>query len=152
MLGPVRPTEPRRGVPGEGVFGFRGDRFRAARRELRLTQTQLAERLNIAQSQVSDWERGTVNPRARNLRAAAEVLGVPVGELLDVDPPPTLRRLRQRAGLSQRDVAARLRVTQQAYHKLEHGTLVLRPEQAAVIAGSLGVAPEEVLAAWRRSR
>jgi transcriptional regulator with XRE-family HTH domain len=139
-------------VPGEGVTGFRPDRFRAARKKAGLSQKQLAARLHVSQSQVSDWERGTVNPRARNLHAAAALLDVPVDELLDVDTAPTLRQLRQRAGLSQRELASALAVSQQAYHKLEHGTVALRPDAAAILADLLGVPADDVLVAWRRTR
>ena len=139
-------------MPGEGIARFRRDRFRAARLAAGLTQKQLAAELRIAQSQISDWERGDVNPRARALHAAAERLGLPVGELVDTDDPPTLRQLRQLAGLSQREIAAQLGVTQQAYNRVERGTVALRPHAAATLAALLGATPDQVHAAWRRSR
>ncbi len=139
-------------MPGEGVTGFRPDRFRAARKKAGLSQKQLAARLQVSQSQVSDWERGAVNPRARNLHTAAALLEVPMAELVDFDTAPTLRQLRQRAGLSQRELASALAISQQAYHKLERGVVALRPEAAAVLADLLGAAVDDVLAAWRRTR
>ncbi len=139
-------------MPGEGVTGFRPDEFRAARKKAGLSQKQLAARLEVSQSQVSDWERGAVNPRARSLYTAAELLEVSMTELVDFDTEPTLRQLRQRAGLSQRDLASSLAISQQAYNKLERGVVKLRPEAAAVLAGRLSAAADDVLAAWRRTR
>lgn len=43
------------------------------RKELGMTQAQLADALGVAQNHISRWERGTVNPRADTLRKMADI-------------------------------------------------------------------------------
>ena len=59
------------------------DRIRMARRSARLSQAELAERLNVASSAVAQWEgpRGTT-PRIEKLPVIAAALGVSVEWLL----------------------------------------------------------------------
>lgn len=52
------------------------------RKELGLTQAQLAERLHVTDKAVSKWERGAGLPDIGNLSALAEALSVSVAELL----------------------------------------------------------------------
>jgi transcriptional regulator with XRE-family HTH domain len=52
------------------------------RRERRLTQTQLAQRVGVSRQAVQNWEAGRAWPRARCLRALCDVLGVRPDELL----------------------------------------------------------------------
>lgn len=47
-----------------------------ARRRARLTQTELAKRLGIPQSQVSRWERGVVTPSFETLRRIVRACGL----------------------------------------------------------------------------
>ena len=68
--------------------------------------------------------------------------------------PPKLKRsefgerlvsIRQRAGLSQTQVAAKLGVSQQAYAGWERSTTALRPDDLANLAGVLGTTTDELL-------
>lgn len=59
-----------------------GSRIKARREKLGLQQKDLAERLECAQSTVSDWESGAMNPRSDKLTAIAKVLKCDVAELL----------------------------------------------------------------------
>ena len=52
--------------------------IRAARDDAELTQRQLAQRIDVAQMLVSNWERGVNRPSDPNLFALAEALGVSV--------------------------------------------------------------------------
>ena len=75
-------------------------RLRTRRKELGLTQIQLAERMDIDQSYISDLERGATRPRFDSLAPLAEALDgmvidvetgeivamVPLAEALEVDP------------------------------------------------------------------
>lgn len=59
-------------------------------RELRkMTQSELAERINISTVSLSRYENGVRNPRATELSKMAEVLGCSVDELLRDDVNPT---------------------------------------------------------------
>ena len=57
-----------------------GARLRRARLEAGLTQRQVGDRIGVAQSDVSDYERGRHQPARRRLVALVELLG------LDIDP------------------------------------------------------------------
>jgi transcriptional regulator with XRE-family HTH domain len=62
-----------------------GGRIRARRRELGLTQAQLAERLGVSFQQVQKYERGDNRVAASTLAAAAAALGVTVAWLVGED-------------------------------------------------------------------
>ena len=53
------------------------------RRELNLTQAQLAERLGISSKSVSKWERGKCMPDYGIVNELCDALGITVSELLD---------------------------------------------------------------------
>ena len=53
------------------------------RKELNLTQAQLAERLSISSKSVSKWERGKCMPDYAVVNELCEALGIIVSELLD---------------------------------------------------------------------
>ena len=60
-----------------------GPGVRRLRRELRLTQHELAEQLGVRQQTISEWETGAYEPRgasARLLDIVAERAGLPYGE------------------------------------------------------------------------
>ena len=54
-----------------------GERIRAARTRLGLSQAELAERMGERQSVVSEIERGRREIYLRHIQAASEVLGMP---------------------------------------------------------------------------
>ncbi len=53
------------------------------RRELNLTQAQLADRLGISSKSVSKWERGKCMPDYGIVNELCDALGITVSELLD---------------------------------------------------------------------
>lgn len=53
------------------------------RRELGLTQQQLADMLNLSNKAISKWESGAGSPDISNLAEVAKVLGITVDELLN---------------------------------------------------------------------
>lgn len=53
------------------------------RREMGLTQQQLADKLNLSNKTISKWESGTGSPDISNLAEVAKVLGITVDELLN---------------------------------------------------------------------
>lgn len=58
-----------------------GDNIAAIRKRLGLTQSDLAERLNVEQPTVQRWERGLREPNMTKLAEIANALGVDPGEL-----------------------------------------------------------------------
>ncbi|MTT52983.1 helix-turn-helix domain-containing protein [Alcanivorax sp. VBW004] len=58
------------------------ERLRSARKQLGLTQEQLAEMLHVTKASVSAWESGREKPRFALLPALREVLGVSLDRLV----------------------------------------------------------------------
>lgn len=55
--------------------------FRRARRQMQLSQREVAERTGVAQSHVSEIEHGLIDPRVGTLVRLARLVGVPLAEL-----------------------------------------------------------------------
>jgi transcriptional regulator with XRE-family HTH domain len=74
--------DPHRAVALELAIGAR---MRTRRRQLGLSQTDLAERLGVSFQQVQKYERGANRVAASTLLAAAQALGVTIGWLVGED-------------------------------------------------------------------
>ena len=60
-----------------------GEIIAARRKELGMTQKELAAKMNVTDKAVSKWERGLAYPDINSIPQLAEVLGVSVAELMD---------------------------------------------------------------------
>lgn len=69
-----------------------GHVIRVARVSARMTQAELAERLNIAQNTVSGWESGRIEITLTNLFKLSGALGIPVTSLLGEQSEQVARR------------------------------------------------------------
>lgn len=70
-------------IPKEGLVLYRmemtlGDKIRAAREELGMDQLDLANKLHVEPPTVSRWENNVIRPRAKRLKAIADMLEKPV--------------------------------------------------------------------------
>jgi transcriptional regulator with XRE-family HTH domain len=63
-----------------------GDHIRYARRQLGLSQQDLATRVGVTRSTIIQWESGATGPSSRKLGLVAHVVGMRLEELL-ADPP-----------------------------------------------------------------
>ncbi len=61
-----------------------GNRIRKYRKESGLTQEQLAEKINVTKSRVSNWEQGINRPDTDILGAICRAMNVSPSDLLDV--------------------------------------------------------------------
>ena len=61
-----------------------GNRIRMYRKESGLTQEQLADKINVTKSRVSNWEQGINRPDADILADICRALNVSPSSLLDV--------------------------------------------------------------------
>lgn len=52
-----------------------------------ITQVELAKRLNVTQSLISQWVRGICEPKIEQLPTIAEILGVSVEKVIDCFKP-----------------------------------------------------------------
>ncbi len=64
-----------------------GTNFKRIRKECGFTQKEVAEKLEICQSNVSDWENDISRPEYEKLIELSNLYKVTLYELLGVDPP-----------------------------------------------------------------
>lgn len=57
------------------------EQIKKLRKQMKLTQTQLAEKLNVSQSTVASWENGTRRPDLDLLPVIADFFGVSVNDI-----------------------------------------------------------------------
>ena len=67
-------------------MGF-ADNIRANRERLGLSQEELARRVGLTNSAVSQWEAGRAKPRIGVMKSLSEIFGMTVSELLGEDAP-----------------------------------------------------------------
>ena len=63
------------------------DRLVELRKEHKLSQEALAEKLGLSRQSISKWERAEASPDTDNLIALAEVYGITLDELLGNNEP-----------------------------------------------------------------
>jgi transcriptional regulator with XRE-family HTH domain len=68
-----------------------GDHIRYARRQLGLSQQDLATRVGVTRSTINQWESGAAEPSSKKLGLVAHVVGLRLEELLADLPEPTVR-------------------------------------------------------------
>ena len=66
-----------------------GEKLKAARLSLNLSQSELAEKTGISERSLYTYEQTGTMPRSGNIRKLAEVLNVSVGYLMDEDETDT---------------------------------------------------------------
>jgi len=62
-----------------------GERFKEARKQCGLSQKQVAEKLGIEQSNISDWENNVSRPEYENLIALARLYNETLETLLGIE-------------------------------------------------------------------
>jgi len=78
-----------------------GQLIRNARNRLGLTQAELAKKLEVQQSAISQWEIGHVEPEAKNRLKLSTALNIPLDELMppgsiaDAEPGPDSAEVQQ---------------------------------------------------------
>lgn len=106
-----------------------GQRLRARRNKLGLTQDQLADRAGVSPSSVTAWERGINIPTASGVTKLADVLAVDVQWLLvgtETDRPPSGSRKRVEFNRDLSRLATRIaEMTDVEYVRTEHALLAV---------------------------
>jgi transcriptional regulator with XRE-family HTH domain len=62
-----------------------GDRLKLLRKAGNLTQTQLAEKLNVSKQAISNWENNNISPAAEQVKHIALFFGCSTDYLLEMD-------------------------------------------------------------------
>ena len=62
-----------------------GDNIQKLRKELKLSQEQLAEKIDVTRQTISNWELGETSPNPEQLKLLSKALNVSVDELLNND-------------------------------------------------------------------
>jgi len=70
-----------------------GNAIKVARKRLRLTQKELAERLGVADATIGRWERDEVWPQKHLWTNLAEILGARIAALLGVRPTGSMAEI-----------------------------------------------------------
>jgi len=139
-------------IPPPGRFD--AQRLREARVALGLSQVQLAQRMGVDPGVLNSWETRGARPSAGNLGRVAFALGLSVSDLYlsDSDAVGTLVDLRVQAGLTQRQLAAELGVSQARVSRWERGLVRPTPNQAGRYAVIVGCDEDTLSAAIDRPR
>ncbi|MFJ2110799.1 helix-turn-helix domain-containing protein [Streptomyces sp. NPDC087850] len=136
--------------PSSGIPQFRADLLRAKRQARGWSCEQLAVIAGITPGTARKAESGTVCPSPRVVKAIAAALDSSVDELVPDEARLTLRGLRARRGVTQRDVAAEVGVSTGMVSKVENGKHgVKRPERWAA---AYGVSRQRWTEAWEAGR
>ncbi|OII64304.1 hypothetical protein BJP40_00085 [Streptomyces sp. CC53] len=136
--------------PSSGVPQFRADLLRAKREARGWSCEQLAVVAGITPATARKAEARTGRPSPRVVKALAAALDSSVDELAPVEGPLSLRELRARRGVTQREVAARVGVSTGMVSKVERGKHgVKHPERWAA---AYGVSRSRWAEAWEAGR
>lgn len=113
------------------------ERLKELREKSGLTQKQVAEHLDITQSAYAQWETGRINPKKETIQKFADLFNVSydylwhgtsepqttnaITETNSGTFPERLKALRKEAGLTQKEVAKKLQMSQPQYARTENG-------------------------------
>ena len=107
-----------------------GDHLRRRRMDLGLRQWDVAKRIGVDTSTVTNWELGRTEPEGQSIPGILDFLGTdprPLGEGF----PERLRRAREALGLTQRQLATRLGVDPSTVWSWERGRSARPPRNLA---------------------
>lgn len=137
-----------------------GSTVRRLREQKGITVTELARATGLSPAHISEIERGRTAPSVRTLEKLARALGVSPGVLVRSvganGVGEKLRRLRERLGLTQKEVAEKAGVSYGLIGQIESGRTQSSVTTLSLLAEALGVSPcyflmdeEEVLEVTR---
>ncbi|MBN1210564.1 MAG: helix-turn-helix domain-containing protein [Myxococcaceae bacterium] len=139
-----------------------GRNIREARRQLGLTQEQMAERLEMSPEEYGRVERGNLAPRLERFLAICRILGETPERLMSARGAPApeprnpsqapeerlrilrmtlavnVREARQQLGLTQAEMAERINMPVATYGRMERGNLLPSLESFVAICRVLG--------------
>lgn len=83
------------------------------RKERKLSQAEVAEKLNVTRQKVSRWEHGTAVPNIEIMKQLAEIYGVSVTEMLEQEgeksiEQPSVKKVKEISSSKQEEIVALL--------------------------------------------
>lgn len=75
------------------------------RKERKMSQAEVAEKLNVTRQKVSRWEHGTAVPNIETMKQLAEIYGVSVTEMLE---QPSVKKVKEISSSKQEEIVALL--------------------------------------------
>ena len=84
-----------------------------------VTAAKLTKETNLPNSAITEWKKGKSKPSLDAIVKIADYFNVSVDYILDRTDMTRMKELRTEKGLSQKDVASSLGITQQAYANYE---------------------------------
>lgn len=106
--------------PDKGPRPNQGAHLLALRKNAGLTQVEVAEALDVAKANIANWEWSSKPPRAELLPKLADILGVPVADILG--STPSTPKLPRRSGP--------IGETQKTFEKVR---MLPRPQQKKIL-------------------
>lgn len=133
--------------------GFSPRRLRSERERRGLSILDLADLIGTTRSSVHKWEAGDVSPDPRHAKKAADVLGIPLRELTDLDDEQIgLAERRALQGLTARDLSRKSGIDGATLSHIESGHRRPSEHQAAAISAALQLGAGELRTLWERTR
>lgn len=131
-----------------------GEHVRKRRLEMRLTQTQAAERIGVNPWTILNWEKGNTEPPIASMPALLKFLGYdPLPEPKTL--PERLLAKRRAMGWSIREAARKFGVDPATWRDWEQGRVILYRLHRVLVARLLGLPEGEVdqdmAGSWIRS-
>lgn len=123
-----------------------GEKIKRRRRELKITQNQMAEKLGITRGYYIHWEKGTRSITSSQLFKIAQALNVDVSYFYD-SPQKTndislsdkIQNARKEQSITQAELAADLGISRSYLLQLEAGDKNIKATQLIQLAQLLGI-------------
>ncbi len=132
-----------------GVREFDPERLVAAQARVGLSVRQLAHAVGVSPDVVFRWRRGSRRPFPRHLVALAGVLRCRPAALAPLPRRPRLRHYRERVGLTQAELGARVGTTANIVLGVEKADLW--PDDPAWWAEAYGISVRTFTEAWNHA-
>ena len=137
---------------------FLGEQLKRLRKEMKLTQKELGELLDICNVGYSDYERGKAIPPIEKLIKLAEIHHTTIQYIVtgeessvvfdekNITPfPKRLQELRIKSGITQAKIAQTLQVAEVTYQRYEYGDFEPKLNKLLKLANLFDVTVDELL-------
>lgn len=132
---------------------FQPVRLQAAIEAWPHTIYELARLSGVSRQTIANWVSGDAAPSIDKLGRVCEVLTIPIGDVLDIDPDnANLADLRSLAALTRLQLGTKAGLPTSVVQDLEQGTARLMPHHITKLAAALGVDDDRIRRAYHATR